>query len=145
MTHVTRGRQRSGKGAEPIDTSVALGKRRGRMKGRFDLVAFDVDPYGASPVVGDLGECFDDLIGTKWTSLVPSVRVGVKVLEPGRENAWRVPGVFKLQEDPVKAGLQGGQCALVAFVGGEMRPMEGPEERGTVDHEEVVGAYAAPS
>ena len=104
MSHVARGRQRSGEGAEPIDTSITLGKRRGRIIGRFDLVTLDVDPYGASPVVGDLGECFDDLIGTKWTSLVPSVRVGVKVLEPGRENAWRVPGVFKLQEDPVKAG-----------------------------------------
>ena len=101
MTHVTRGRQRSGNGAEPIDTSVALGERRGRVKGRFDLVAFDVDPYGAPAVVGDPGECFGDLIGAKWASLVPSVRVGVKVLEPGREDTWGVPGGFKLQEDPV--------------------------------------------
>ena len=101
MAHVVRSGQGSGEGAEPVDASVTLGQRGGRVIGRFVLVTLDVDPDGASSVVGDLGECFGDPIGAERTSLVPRVRVGVEMLEPGGENAWRMPSVFQLPEDPV--------------------------------------------
>ena len=62
------------------------------------MVALDVDPYGASTVVGNFGECFDEPIGAEWTSLIPRVGVGVEMLEPGGKDAWRVPGIFQMPE-----------------------------------------------
>ena len=121
-------RQRSGEGTEPVHAGVALGQRWSRVKGGFVLVALDVDSNGAFSVESNPGECFGSLVRAERASLVPHIRMGMKMLEPGRENAWRVPCVLQFPEDSVQTCLEWRQSSLVAFVGGEEGAMENSEE-----------------
>ena len=121
-------RQRSGEGTEPVDAGVALGQRWSRVKGGFVLVALDVDSNGAFSVESNPGECFGSLVRAERTSFVPRVGMGVEMLEPSRENAWRVPCVLQFPEDSVQTSLEWGQSSLVAFVGGEEGAMKNAKE-----------------
>ena len=137
-------RQRSGEGTEPVNAGIALGQRWSGVKGGFVLMALDVDPNGAFTVESNSGECFGSLVRAERASLVPHIRMGMKMLEPGREYAWRVPCVLHFPEDSVQACLEWRQSSLVAFVSGEKGAVEDSEEGRAVDDEEIVGANAAP-
>ena len=108
------------------------------------MVALDVDANGAFSVESNPGECFGSLVRAERASLVPRVRMGMEMLEPGGENAWRVPCVLQFPEDSVQTCLEWRQSSLVAFVSGEKGAVEDSEEGRAVDDEEIVGANAAP-
>ena len=45
----------------------------------------------------------------------------------------------------MKSSLQGRKSALAMFVDGEERAVEDAEERGAVDHQQVIGAWVTPA